>query len=99
MTKNNLDSSGSMGNWIHLGKLALPASGLLSLVSSLAPEVFINPSVDPAGFAQAYGSTGFLTAGRQPQSFPQASGDRLLLRSHRLTENAAKGELVSALRG
>ncbi len=38
---------------IRLGIFALPVSGLLSTVASLAPGVFINPSVDPAGFAQA----------------------------------------------
>jgi hypothetical protein len=37
---------------------ALPCSGLLGTISILLPGVFINPSVDPEGFAQASGSIG-----------------------------------------
>ncbi len=45
-----------MQNRIRLGMLALPASGLLGTISVLLPGVFINPAVDPQGFAQASGT-------------------------------------------
>src|SRR2546428_14119732 len=47
-----------MQSWIRLGMFALPCSGLLGTISVLLPGVFINPSVDPEGFAQASGSIG-----------------------------------------
>src|SRR5256712_10724977 len=47
-----------MQSWFRLGVFALPCSGLLGTISVLLPEVFINPSVDPEGFAQASGSIG-----------------------------------------
>src|SRR2546426_8968558 len=47
-----------MQSWFRLGVLALPCSGLLGTISVLLPGVFINPSVDPEGFAQASGSIG-----------------------------------------
>ncbi len=47
-----------MQNRIRLGILALPASGLVGLFSVLPPGVFINPAVDPAGFAQASSTIG-----------------------------------------
>ncbi|OLD54612.1 hypothetical protein AUI46_07865 [archaeon 13_1_40CM_2_52_13] len=37
---------------------ALPCSGLLGTISILLPGVFIDPSVDPRGFAEASGSIG-----------------------------------------
>jgi len=42
-----------MQSWIRQGILALPASGLLATVSSLIPGAWIDPSVDPGGFARA----------------------------------------------
>jgi hypothetical protein len=45
-------------SWIRLGVFALPCSGLLGTISILLPGVFINPSADPEGFAQASGSIG-----------------------------------------
>src|SRR2546427_9381657 len=47
-----------MQSWFRLGVFALPCSGLLGTISVLLPGVFINPSVDPEGFAQASGSIG-----------------------------------------
>ncbi len=47
-----------MQNRVRLGILALPTSGLVGIVSLLPPGVFINPAVDPAGFAQASGTVG-----------------------------------------
>src|SRR3989442_7155708 len=47
-----------MQSWFRLGVFALPCSGLLGTISVLFPGVFINPSVDPEGFAQASGSIG-----------------------------------------
>jgi hypothetical protein len=47
-----------MQNRVRLGILALPASGLVGIVSLLPPGVFINPALDPAGFAQASGTDG-----------------------------------------
>ncbi len=47
-----------MQNRIRLGVLALPVSGLLGLVATLIPGVWINPSVDPEGFARASAGTG-----------------------------------------
>lgn len=47
-----------MQNWVRLGMFALPCSGLLGTISVLLPGVFINPSVDAEGFAQASGSIG-----------------------------------------
>src|SRR3989441_5742170 len=47
-----------MQSWFRLGVLALPCSALLGTISVLLPGVFINPSVDPEGFAQASGSIG-----------------------------------------
>jgi len=47
-----------MQNRVHLGILALPTSGLVGIVSLLPPGVFINPAVDPAGFAQASSTVG-----------------------------------------
>jgi hypothetical protein len=43
---------------VRLGILALPTSGVVGIVSLLPPGVFINPAVDPAGFAQASGTVG-----------------------------------------
>lgn len=48
----------AMQRRIRIGILALPASGLLGTISVLPPGVFINPSVDPEGFAQASGTNG-----------------------------------------
>ena len=42
-----------MQAWIRHGILALPASGLLAIVTSLIPGAWIDPSVDPGGFARA----------------------------------------------
>jgi hypothetical protein len=47
-----------MQNRVRLGILALPISGLVSIISLLPPGVFINPAVDPAGFAQASSTVG-----------------------------------------
>src|SRR5256886_16035511 len=47
-----------MQSWIRLGMFALPCSGLLGTISILLPGVFIDPSVDPRGFAEASGSIG-----------------------------------------
>ena len=47
-----------MQNRIRTGILALPASGLLATISVFPPGVFINPAVDPEGFAQASGTNG-----------------------------------------
>ncbi len=47
-----------MQSWVRLGIFALPCSGLLGTISVLLPGVFIDPSVDPRGFAQASGSIG-----------------------------------------
>src|SRR2546426_10737659 len=47
-----------MQSWFRLGVFALPCSGLLGTISVLLPGVFINPSIDPEGFAQASGSIG-----------------------------------------
>ncbi len=47
-----------MQNRVRLGILALPASGLLGIISVLPPGVFINPAVDPQGFAQASNTNG-----------------------------------------
>jgi len=47
-----------MQSWVRLGMFALPCSGLLGTISILLPGVFIDPSVDPRGFAQASGSIG-----------------------------------------
>src|SRR2546428_12754289 len=47
-----------MQNRVRLGILALPSSGTVGIVSVLPPGVFINPAVDPAGFAQASGMVG-----------------------------------------
>jgi hypothetical protein len=47
-----------MQNRVRLGILALPTSGLVGIVSILPPGVFINPSVDPTGFAQASSTVG-----------------------------------------
>ena len=47
-----------MQDRISLGVFALPCSGLLGLISVLLPGVFINPSVDPEGFARASASIG-----------------------------------------
>ncbi len=47
-----------MQGWVRLGIFALPCSGLLGTISVLLPGVFIDPSVDPRGFAQASGSIG-----------------------------------------
>ena len=49
-----------MQSWFRLGVFALPCSGLLGTISVLLPGVFINPSVDPEGFAQASGSIGIV---------------------------------------
>src|SRR2546427_3583507 len=43
---------------VRLGILALPSSGVAGIVSVLPPGVFINPAVDPLGFAQASGMVG-----------------------------------------
>jgi len=42
--------------WIRQGILAFPASGLLAIVTSLIPGAWIDPSVDPGGFARAAGN-------------------------------------------
>lgn len=47
-----------MQSWVRLGMFALPCSGLLGTISIVLPGVFIDPSVDPRGFAQASGSIG-----------------------------------------
>ncbi len=47
-----------MQSWVRLGMFALPCSGLLGTISILLPGVFIDPSVDPRGFAEASGSIG-----------------------------------------
>ena len=47
-----------MQRWVRLGMFALPCSGLLGTISILLPGVFIDPSVDPRGFAEASGSIG-----------------------------------------
>src|SRR2546430_14327343 len=47
-----------MQRWVRLGMFALPCSGLLGTISILLPGVFIDPSVDPRGFAEAFGSIG-----------------------------------------
>ncbi len=47
-----------MQNRVRLGILALPTSGLVGIVSLFPPGVFINPAVDPAGFARASGTVG-----------------------------------------
>src|SRR2546427_13254203 len=47
-----------MQSWVRLGMFALPCSGLLGTISILLPGVFIDPSVDPRGFAQASGAIG-----------------------------------------
>jgi len=47
-----------MQNKVRLGILALPTSGLVGIVSLLPAGVFINPAVDPVGFAQASGTIG-----------------------------------------
>src|SRR5713101_6145643 len=47
-----------MQSWVRLGMFALPCSGLLGTISVLLPGVFIDPSVDPRGFAEASGSIG-----------------------------------------
>ena len=47
-----------MQSWVRLGMFALPCSGLLGTISVLLPRVFIDPSVDPRGFAEASGSIG-----------------------------------------
>jgi hypothetical protein len=47
-----------MQNRVRFGILALPASGLVGIFSVLPPGVFINPAVDPAGFAQASSTVG-----------------------------------------
>jgi len=45
-----------MQNRVRFGILALPISGLVGIVSVLPSGVFIDPSVDPQGFAQASGT-------------------------------------------
>ena len=47
-----------MQNRVRLGILALPSSGTVGIVSVLPPGVFINPAVDPAGFARASSTVG-----------------------------------------
>ncbi len=47
-----------MQSWVRLGMFGLPCSGLLGTISVLLPGVFIDPSVDPRGFAEASGSIG-----------------------------------------
>ncbi len=47
-----------MQNRVRLGILGLPSSGVVGIASVLPPGVFINPTVDPAGFAQASGMVG-----------------------------------------
>jgi len=47
-----------MQNRVRLGILGLPSSGAVGIVSVLPPGVFINPAVDPAGFAQASSTIG-----------------------------------------
>jgi hypothetical protein len=47
-----------MQNRVRVGILALPISGFVGIVSVLPPGVFINPDMDPAGFAQASGTIG-----------------------------------------
>src|SRR2546425_2375860 len=47
-----------MQNRVRLGILALPISGAIGIVSVLPPGVFIDPAVDPAGFAQASSTIG-----------------------------------------
>src|SRR5712692_7186341 len=47
-----------MQNRVRLGILALPTSGLVGIVSLFPPGVFINPAVDPAGFAQTSSTVG-----------------------------------------
>ncbi len=47
-----------MQNRVRLGILAIPSSGVLGIVSVLPPGVFINPAVDPVGFARASSMVG-----------------------------------------
>jgi hypothetical protein len=47
-----------MQSWTRLGIFSLPCSGILGTISVLLPGVFINPSIDPQGFAQASSSIG-----------------------------------------
>jgi len=47
-----------MQSWARLGIFSLPCSGILGTISVLLPGVFINPSIDPQGFAQASSSIG-----------------------------------------
>src|SRR5207245_11535544 len=47
-----------MQRWVRLVMFALPCSGLVGTISILLPGVFIDPSVEPRGFAQASGSIG-----------------------------------------
>src|SRR3989441_1525103 len=47
-----------MQNRVRVGILALPSSGVVGIVSVLPPGVFINPAMDPVGFARASGMVG-----------------------------------------
>jgi hypothetical protein len=47
-----------MQNRIRLGILALPLSGFLGIISNVVPGVWIDPSVDPVGFARASAAIG-----------------------------------------
>jgi hypothetical protein len=47
-----------MQSWIRLGIFTLPCSGIIGTISVLLPGVFINPSIDPEGFARASSSIG-----------------------------------------
>src|SRR5438132_12977589 len=47
-----------MQNRVRVGILALPSSGVVGIVSVLPPGVFINPAMDPGGFARASGMVG-----------------------------------------